>query len=285
MTAFDLLRFDDWTNPVPPADREVVSLLPDDDEGRPPILFVPGLGHGAWAFAEHWLPHTAGRGFPAHALTPRPGGDLRTQVHDVVQTAASLPRQTVLVGHGVGALVVARALGRYPARAAVLSAPVLGGWSTLGSALRANPAGTVPALVGGRLRLSARQLFRSGPPATQRPHPADQPTAPADEALFPADQAPLPADQATDYLSRLDPKPRAELLRRTAPPRPVGAPPVLVIGSPDDRVVSRKALDRAAAAYSGAPLMFPGMGHDLMLELSWSEPIDAILDWLTEQIK
>ncbi|GAA2906195.1 alpha/beta hydrolase [Actinoplanes cyaneus] len=260
MTAFDLLRFEDWTNPVPPADREVVSLLPEEDDGRPPLLFVPGLGHGAWAFAEHWLPHAAGRGFPAHALTPRPGGDLRAQVHDVVQTAASLPRQAVLIGHGVGALVVARALGRYPARAAVLAAPVLGGWSALGSALRANPGGTLPALVGGRLSLSARQLFQSGPPA-------------------------LTAEQITGYLSRLDPKPRAELLRRATPPRPVGDAPVLVIGSPDDRVVARPALDRAAAAYSGAPLMFPGMGHDLMLEASWAEPIDAILDWLTKQIK
>ncbi|BCJ45279.1 hypothetical protein GCM10010168_85480 [Actinoplanes ianthinogenes] len=200
MTAFDLLRFQDWTDPVPPAEREVVSLLPDEGEGHPPVLFVPGRRHSAAVFAEHWLPRTAGRGFPAHALTPRPGGDLRVQAHDAVQAAAALPRQTVLVGHGTGAAAVARALGRYPARAAVLVAPVFGRW------------------------------------------------------------------------------------RRTVPPRPVGAPPVLVVGSPDDRTVSPKALDRAAAAYGVAPLMFPGMGHDLMLEDSWAEPIDAILDWLTKQL-
>ncbi|WP_203824147.1 alpha/beta hydrolase [Actinoplanes palleronii] len=249
------MRFEDWTDPVRSAEREVASLLPDADEGRPPVLFVPGLGHGAWAFAEHWLPHAAGRGFPAHVLGPRPGGDLRALVHDVVQTAAALPRQAVLVGHGVGALVVARALGRYPARAAVLVAPVLDGWSALGSALRANPGGTLPALVGGRLKLSARQLFGAG----------------------------LPAEQAGEYLARMDPRPRRELLGRAVPPRPVGTPPVLVAGSPDDRVVSRKALDRAAAAYGGDPLLFPGMAHDLMLESSWAEPIDAILDWLGKQ--
>ncbi len=43
------------------------------DEGLPPLLFVPGLGHGAWAFAEHWLGHAASRGFPAYAVTPRAG--------------------------------------------------------------------------------------------------------------------------------------------------------------------------------------------------------------------
>ncbi|WP_229073800.1 alpha/beta hydrolase [Actinoplanes sp. DH11] len=250
----ELVRFADWTDPVPPAAREVVSRLPDDDRENPPLLFVPGLGHGAWAFAEHWLGHAAGRGFPAYAVSPRPGGDLRARVHDVVQVAASLPRRTVLLGHGVGALVVARALGRYPARAAVLVAPVLDGWAALGSAVRANPSGTLPALFGGRLRLSARQLFAGAAP-----------------------------EGVLDRLGAGS-RPRPELLTRAALPRPVGAPPVLVAGSPDDRVVRRPALDRAAARYGGAPLLFPGMGHDLMLETGWTEPIDAILDWLAKEL-
>jgi len=250
-----LLRFDDWTDPVPPVEREVVSL--DAEGDRPPVLFVPGLGHGAWAFAAHWLAHTAARGFPAHALTPRDGGDLRAHVHDVVQVAASLPRQTVLIGHGVGALVVARALARYPARAAVLVAPVMDGWPALGAALRANPFGTLPALAGGRLRLSRRQLF-----------------SPA-----------LPAEEAQAHLARLVARrPRRELVTAGPAPRPVGDPPTLVVGSPDDRVVPRKSLDRTAARYGGAPLLFPGMGHDLMLDAGWSEPIDAILDWLGKEL-
>lgn len=200
----ELLRFADWTDPVPPAEREVVARLPPSgDAGRPPLLFVPGPGRSATVFAEHWLRHVAGRGFPGYALTPRPGGGPRAQAHDTVQVAASLPRRAVLIGHGRGALTVARALGRYPARAAVLVAP----------------------------RLFAR--FR--------------------------------------------------LLDRTVLPAPAGAPPVLVAGSPDDPVVKQPELHRAAAAYGGAPLLFPGMGHDLMLESGWAEPIDAILDWLEKR--
>jgi len=247
----ELLRFADWTSPVPPVEREVVSRLVEDDEDRPPVLFVPGLGHGAWAFAERWLGHVAARGYPAHALTPRAGGDLRAHVHDVVQVAASLPRQAVLVGHGTGALVVSRALGRYPARAAVLAAPVPAGWAAAGAALRANPLGTLPGLFGGRLRFSGRQLFSS-------------------------------AERADAYLPRIEP---ARPLRVPGSrPRPVGDPPTLVIGSPDDRVVPRKSLDRTAASYGGAPLLFPGMGHDLMLDEGWSEPIEAILDWLDKEL-
>jgi pimeloyl-ACP methyl ester carboxylesterase len=262
-----VLRFRDWTDPVPPVRREVLSALPESDEGRPPVLFVPGLGHGAWAFAEHWLAHTAGRGFPAHAVslrgqggsggTPRAG--LRAYAHDVVQVAAALPRQTVLIGHGAGALVVSRALARYPARAAVLVAPVLDGWSALGAALRANPAGTLPAVFGGRLRLSRSQLF--GPE--------------------------LPAERADGYRSRLGAAGAVAqwqlLAHRSAAP-PVGRPPTLVVGSPDDRVVPRSSLDRAAGRHGSAPLLFPGMGHDLMLDAGWQDPIDAILDWLVKEL-
>ncbi len=239
----EILRFEDWTAPVPPVPREVLSAVPDGGEDLPPLLFVPGPGGSAQLFAEHWLGHAAARGFAAHALTPRPAGDLRAYAHDVVQVAAGLPRQTVLVGHGTGAPIVARALARYPARAVVLVSPVLDRWATLGAALRANPLGALPAVVGGRLRWNDRQWGADA----SRLAPARLPAA-----------AKLPA--------------------------PVGDPPTLVVGSPDDRVVPRTALDRAAARFGGAPLLFPGMGHALMLQPAWAEPIDAILDWLAKEL-
>ena len=158
--------------------------------------------------------------------------------------AASLPRQTVLVGHGAGALIVARALARYPARAAVLVSPMLDRWAILGAALRVNPIGALPAVFGGKLRLSRRQLG-------------------VDPAGHPA---------------------RPKVLGQRKLPAPVGDPPVLIVGSPDDRVVPRSALDRTAARYGGSPLLFPGMGHELMLEENWVEPLDAILDWLAKEL-
>jgi pimeloyl-ACP methyl ester carboxylesterase len=104
--------------PVPPVRREVITSRPVLDSERPPVLFVPGFGAGAWVYAEHWLDHAAERGFRAQAMSLRGHGEsgsaprttLRAYAHDVVQVAASLPRQAVLVGHGAGALVVTRAL-------------------------------------------------------------------------------------------------------------------------------------------------------------------------------
>lgn len=260
----DIMRRREAYRPVPPVRRELLTATPEVDTGRPPLLFVPGFGCGAWIYAEHWLDHAAERGFRAYAVSLRGHGEsgsdpgratLRAYVHDVVQAAAGLPRQAVLVGHGSGALVVARALSRYPARAAVLAAPVLGGWRTLGRALARNPFGTVPALFGGGLRLSRRQLFSRE----------------------------LPDAVASGYASRIG---RAatlaqwQLLLHRAPEPVVGDPRVLVLGSPDDAVVPLAALERAARGYGAAPLLFPGMGHLLMLDARWQEPVDAILDWL-----
>jgi pimeloyl-ACP methyl ester carboxylesterase len=241
----------------------VLHAAPEVDENRPPVLFVPGFGHGAWAFAEHWLEHTAERGFPAYAMSLRGHGasgsarktGLRAYVHDVVQVAAGLPRQAVLVGHGAAGLVVARALARYPARAGVLVSPVLGGLRTAAAATVRNPLGTLPALFGAPLRPRRGQLFSRE----------------------------LPGAVARGYLSRIgraSARAQWELLVAGTPEPPVGDPPVLVVGSPDDRLVPQAVLARAASRYGGAPLLFPGMGHDLMLDARWTEPIDAIVDWL-----
>ncbi|MEU0547979.1 alpha/beta fold hydrolase [Micromonospora sp. NPDC005979] len=260
------MRGREWARPVRPARREVLSAVPELEQGRPPLLFVPGFGHGAWAFAEHWLGHAASRGFPAYALSLRghggsaaaPEATLRAYTHDVTQVAASLPRQAVLVGHGAGALVVAHAMARYPARGAVLVAPVFGGWGILGTAVRRNPAGTLPAVFGGPLRLSRAQLFSRE----------------------------LPDEDARRYVARLGRAGRRAqwaLLGEPQAEAAVGEPPVLVLGSPDDRVVPASTLTRVARRYGSAPLLFPGMGHDLMLDARWVEPIDAILDWLEKE--
>jgi pimeloyl-ACP methyl ester carboxylesterase len=261
--AVKVMRTREWASPVPPVRREVLAATPVEPGGAPPVLFVPGFGHGAWVFDEHWLEHTAERGFPAYAMSLRghgasgtaPRATLRAYVHDVTQLAARLPRQAVLVGHGAGALVVAMALARYPARAGVLVAPVFGGPGAAFAALGRNPPGTLPAVFGGPLRLRRGQLFSRD----------------------------LPVTAAREYarrLGRASARAQWQLAFGPTPEDPVGDPPVLVVGSPDDRVVSGAALTRVARRYGGAPLLFPGMGHDLMLDARWREPIDAILDWL-----
>jgi pimeloyl-ACP methyl ester carboxylesterase len=263
-----VMRPREWSDPPAPVHREVLAVQPEGPATGPPVLFVPGFGHGAWVFAEHWLERTAGRGFPAYAMSLRGHGasgaakkaGLRAYVHDLTQVAAGLPRQAVLVGHGAGALVVAKALARYPARAAVLVSPVFGGARAALAALVRNPIGVLPALFGGALRPRRGQLFSKE----------------------------LPAGTQQGYAGRLgraSARAQWQLAVHRAPEEPVGAPPVLVLGSPDDGLVRRAELEQVARRYHGAPLLFPGMGHDLMLDARWAEPLDAALDWLEKQAR
>jgi pimeloyl-ACP methyl ester carboxylesterase len=258
-----VMRQREWAFPPAPVRREVLVATPTEASDAPPVLFVPGFSHGAWAFAEHWLEHAAERGFPAYAMSLRGHGEsgpsakatLRAYVHDVTQVAASLPRQAVLVGHGASALVVAMALARYPARAGVLVSPVFGGVGAAFSALLRTPIVTLPAIFGRPLRPRRGQLFSRE----------------------------LPAADGSRYAARLggaSARAQWQLVAHRPAEDPVGNPPVLVVGSPDDRIVGRAALTAVARRYAGAPLLFPGMGHDLMLDARWKEPIDAILDWL-----
>ncbi|ADD44584.1 alpha/beta hydrolase [Stackebrandtia nassauensis] len=116
--------------PVTPVKRELAQVLSEAEEQAAPVLCVTGDARGAAAFTEHWLPHIASRGHGAYAVsvrgqgsTPKEAGGRQAMVHDLVQTAAQLPRQAILIGHDKGAALVAHALARYPAAAAVLLAP------------------------------------------------------------------------------------------------------------------------------------------------------------------
>ena len=258
-----IVRQKEWAFPPPPVRREVVAATPAGPSDAPPLLFVPGFGHGAWAFAEHWLEHAAERGFPAYAMSLRGHGEsgsapktgLRAYAHDVVQVAAGLPHQAVLVGHGAAALVVAMAMARYPAKAAVLVSPVFGGIGAAFSGLGRSPGLVLPAIFG-------------------------RPVRPRRSLLFSRE---LLAADARAYAGRVGTataRAQWQLATNRGPEEPVGNPPVLVVGSPDDKMIGRSALAKVAARYAAAPLLFPGMGHDLMLDDRWQEPIDAILDWL-----
>src|SRR5690242_6388280 len=106
----------------------MIERRPADAGGRPPLLFVHGLGHGAWCW-ENWLTDAAEAGYPSFAVSLRghggSDGRLRTSrlghyVDDVIAAAAALPAPPVIVGHSMGGLVVQQVLARYAARAAVL---------------------------------------------------------------------------------------------------------------------------------------------------------------------
>jgi pimeloyl-ACP methyl ester carboxylesterase len=257
------LRPWDWAFPPRPVShREVISAVPDVDSGRPPLLMVHGLAHAAWCFGEHWVPAAAAQGWPAHAVSLRGHGGsagarhLRTTttrdyVHDVLQTITDLPEPPVLIGHSNGALVAQLVAERYPVRGLVLltPAPLHSAVGDLVAIGRDRPADLARAVVGRTLSMAPDILFAGLDPQT--------------------------AQAYSDRTGLESPLVQWELLlrRRVGPIRC----PVLVIGTPQDRLVRPADVQRTADAYGVEPVWFPGMGHDVMLDVGWDRVLDTVL--------
>ncbi|MEO5965812.1 MAG: alpha/beta fold hydrolase [Candidatus Limnocylindrales bacterium] len=112
----------------------VESWLPERRSRRKPLLFVHGELGGSWVW-ERYLHHFAGRGWEGHALNLRnhfwsqtadPATlDIESYTEDVVAAIERLGPGTVAIGHGLGGLLVLKALERVPVSAYVLIAPEL----------------------------------------------------------------------------------------------------------------------------------------------------------------
>ena len=112
----------------------VESWLPERRSRRKPILFVHGELGGSWVW-ERYLHHFASRGWEGHALNLRNHYwsqtadpvtlDIASYTEDVVAAMERLGPGTVAVGHGLGGLLVLKAIERQPVSGYVLLAPEL----------------------------------------------------------------------------------------------------------------------------------------------------------------
>ena len=259
-----VMRLWEWSLPPRTEHLEILSVLPEAETTRPPLLFLHGLGHGAWCYAEHWLTAAAEAGFPAYALSFRGHGGsgghnrlrrtmLRGYVHDTLQAIAALPTTPVIVAHSLGSLVAQRVLARYPARAGVLLTPLpeSGLRGSVVQGVRRNPWAFTRTLAGATLELRAEDLFSELDPHT-----------------------------AANYASRIGRESPWAQYAMLAPrrPEPIDVP-LLVVGAKDDALVSASDVERAASE-TGAELMWVPGGHDVMLDAYWHEALTEILTWV-----
>lgn len=255
----------DWAlPPVPVSHREVVSAVPADAQGRPPLLMVHGIAHAAWCYAENWVPEAARAGFPSYAMSLRGHGGsaggrrlrrtvMRDYVHDVLQVIATLPSPPVLIGHSMGAVVAQLVAQRYPLRGLVLLAPAPfhSAMGDLAAIARDRPADLARAVAGQTLSMEPELLFRRLDPATARAY--------------------------SDRTGVESPLVQWELL---VPRRRERIDcPVLVVGTPDDRLVRPADVQRTADDLGVEPVWFPGMGHDVMLDGGWEDVLQVVLEF------
>ena len=112
----------------------VESWLPERRSRRKPLLFVHGFLGGSWVW-ERYLHHFAARGWEGHALNLRNHNwsqtadpatlDIESYTEDVAAALERLGPNAVAVGHGLGGLLVLKAVERLPVAGYVLLAPEL----------------------------------------------------------------------------------------------------------------------------------------------------------------
>jgi pimeloyl-ACP methyl ester carboxylesterase len=259
---------------VAPVELRTVSHERRSGRRPTPVVFVHGAWHGAWCWAEHFLPYFAGHGYSAHAVDLRghgaSGNDRslrRTRIADFVvdleRVVADFGSPPVVIGHSMGGFVVQKYLETHDAPAAVLLASV--------------PArGGIPASLR-LIRRYPRAVLKASTTLSLYPFVADRRRA--RELFFSAD---IPQERLRAYHERLQDDAFCmflDLLAFNVPrPRRVRTP-LLVLGGDRDTFFTPREVTSTARAYGTTPTFFP-MAHDMMLEDGWQDVADHIIRWL-----
>lgn len=262
------------------------------DKGEPtethpvPLLFVHGAGHAAWCWDEHFLDYFAARGYRAVALSLRGHGaspdsaparyrSIADYVSDVAEVADQLPRTPIVIGTSMGGFVVQTYLQSHPAPAAVLvaSAPPRGGGAAF--------ARTAMSM----LRTTTRHVWQTAKSTlVGGPSPKGGNTGWIRELMF---SPHTPNSLVAHYAERI----KGEQMGKFAldvwflnlPNPQLVQTPMLVLGGEDDRSVTPREVHATARAYRTEAVIFPKMGHDMMIEPGWADVAEGIDTWLSSQ--
>lgn len=243
-----------------------------------PVLFVHGMWHAAWCWAEYFLPYFSRRGYVSYALSLRGHGSsdgykqlrwasLNDYVSDLAQVVSRLEVPPILVGHSMGGLVIQKYLESHPVPAAVMLASV-------------PPKGVLLATARSFVR-HPLSVMRSS--FTLSMSPMVSTPLLAQEAFFSAD---MHREKVAKYYSLLqDESFRAylDMLVLNLPRPQQMESPLLVLGAEDDMMISTDEVKATARAYGVEATLFSGIAHDMMLEARWQEVADHILDWLAKR--
>jgi pimeloyl-ACP methyl ester carboxylesterase len=243
-----------------------------------PLLFIHGAWHGAWCWDEHFLGFFADMGYRALALSVRGHGNspaakrmqfcrIADFVADVGTVADPLPARPVVIGHSLGGFVVQKYLESHDAPAGVLlaSAPPSGARGFLAREMKRHP------WVSLRSAVTTRSLHGFNTPERSRQY------------FF---SAQTPESDVARYTARLEEEFAGGLTFDTVLnlPQPQRiTTPLLVLGAEFDGCFTQEEVRATARAYGTEAEIFPGMGHDMMLEPGWEAVAERIHTWFGGQ--
>ena len=179
-------------------------------------------------------------------------------VQDVLRVVSQMPIAPVLIGHSMGTLVVRRVAERVQIPALVLLAPVPahGAWLSGWKQLRHTPLDLAKSIVTARTPERPEMLFQG-----------------------------LARDEGLALIHRMGPE-SPLVMTSLLQPRRFERPecPIAVFGAEQDRLVGRWDVRSVAADVGVQAEWLPETGHEMMLDASAENSIDAVLDWLDAHV-
>ena len=112
---------------------EVIKKTPPEITHPNPILFIHGMWHAAWCWAEYFLPYFSQHGYAAYAISIRGHGSsegkkklrwssLDDYISDVSHVINQMEEPPIPVGHSMGGMIIQKYLEKNKTPAAVLLA-------------------------------------------------------------------------------------------------------------------------------------------------------------------
>ncbi|KAG1658520.1 hypothetical protein FOA52_009863 [Chlamydomonas sp. UWO 241] len=265
----------------------------EDENQKPPLLFLHGSYHGAWCWQERFLPYFAEKGFNSYALSFRGQGNsdivtgqtvsgtLDSHAKDIGDLIAMLPRPPVVVAHSFGGLILQKyllgmskgdatssSLGLPPIAGAVFlcSVPPSGNKKLVGRYFMRDPLLSLRVTYGFIAKTFVNNLD-------------------ACRELFFSES--LPENEMRRYQAQLAQCSGVRLMdlqdvnkQVPLPAPPSHCPPVLVLGARNDVVVDVPAIEETAAYFSTTPVIIEDLAHDCMLDTNWGKAAGKIDSWL-----
>lgn len=278
------------------AQLELLEISPPESaqqgQAQPHLLFVHGASHGAWCWAEKFLPWLAQHGHHCFAVSLRGHGSSSNQSNSVSDTfaqssddlshvIASFPQPPVLVAHSFGGFFAQRYLiemadkKEMPAVSGVVMMasasltsyiPNMQWWHAQQSSMHAVKViwWMMTSTVFKNASIDKEMLFSSDLPNSDFDRYYEQ---------LRSGQQVLPASgkELRRYVAKA--KACAEAVKQL--PVPVG---VMIAG--DDALIMRHQVEANARYFGVEPVVLPGVAHDLMLDTRWEVAAQALDTWL-----